>query len=340
MIDERREAQASLYALGALSADELPDFEQALRGNFELQLLVQEFRSTTEMLPFGLPIVSAPAGIKHSVMAAIGGDKALPPVGNQKEAAIFPAWLPWLLVGCLSLLCIALVGLGASFRRQSGELSEKLDQSQQAFTDLQHQHEELQGRLTQTGAKFSGRVAELEKQLIQKVEEAQHQKMEFRKQLDKSAAEVLQIQRQKAAFENQLRQASRELDRLRNNEPASTIPAANGPATLQVGLLKPTTDGPPGASGTAIWDNSQQKGLLLIENLPAPPSGNDYQLWLFDRRTGTPMSAGVFATGDATVSRLEFRTAIALDAGEKFTITVERKGGTSSPQGRVILAAN
>ena len=46
MIDERREAQASLYVLGGLPADEQREFEQALRTDLELQLMVRNFAAT------------------------------------------------------------------------------------------------------------------------------------------------------------------------------------------------------------------------------------------------------------------------------------------------------
>ena len=42
MSDERKEAQASLYALDALTGEELREFETALRSDLELQLLGAE----------------------------------------------------------------------------------------------------------------------------------------------------------------------------------------------------------------------------------------------------------------------------------------------------------
>ena len=60
MIDERREAQAAEYVVGALPADELRDFEQGLSSKLELQLFVKDLRESVEMLPFALPAVVPP----------------------------------------------------------------------------------------------------------------------------------------------------------------------------------------------------------------------------------------------------------------------------------------
>ena len=51
MIDERREAQASLYALGALPLEETREFETALRGDLRLQLLLAELSGALDGLP-------------------------------------------------------------------------------------------------------------------------------------------------------------------------------------------------------------------------------------------------------------------------------------------------
>src|SRR6266850_4772171 len=225
MIDERRETQAGLYAVGALPAEELREFEQALLDNLELQLLVQEFRATTEMLPFALPTATAPAALKARVLAGIDRNinsaKTAPPVAS--EPAIFPAWVPWTVASCLALLCIGLLGLSSGWRRDTRQLGEKLDQVQQAYAELQREQEALQTKLTTTGSNLVGKVTDLEKQLVEKTKEGQKQKTEFQKQLDKASAEVFGAQRQAALFQNQLRVANREIDRLRGLPPGTTL---------------------------------------------------------------------------------------------------------------------
>ena len=96
MIDERREAQAAEYVLGALPAEELRDFEQALLSNLELQLFVQELRASAEAIPFAsltqydVPSLYALKGeiVRRGVKAVTGFDMPVFPKRRFQHGAI------------------------------------------------------------------------------------------------------------------------------------------------------------------------------------------------------------------------------------------------------------
>ena len=54
---------------------------------------------------------------------------------------------------------------------------------------------------------------------------------------------------------------------------------------------KDTSYGP--AKIIIAWDPYQYRGVVAIQNLPAPPAGHDYQLWVLDPAAEAPISAGL-----------------------------------------------
>ena len=71
MISEHQQEQASLYALGAMTPDEVGAFEAELRGNPELLALTRSLQRTTQMLAGTSPAVELPPGLKDKVLRRI-----------------------------------------------------------------------------------------------------------------------------------------------------------------------------------------------------------------------------------------------------------------------------
>jgi hypothetical protein len=259
------------------------------------------------------------------------------------ESAVFPFWLPWALAACFAVLCIVLLGFGSAARRESSELSEKLGDARETQMQLQHQNEALQASIAAGRSNENSRIAALEKQLSQKSHESQesHKKItEARKEAEQAQSDFLHVKRQLNALQGQLAQTARELDRARGWPEGTTLNQGNRVANLRLGLLKPTTDGPPTAAGTSVWEIHDQKGLLLIENLPPLPPDRDYQLWLFDPKFSAPVSGGVFAVSEIGAARLEYRAAGLIETAERFGISIERKGGVTAPEGKMVMVSN
>ena len=121
-----------------------------------------------------------------------------------------------------------------------------------------------------------------------------------------------------------------------------TSPATTDRFTqLRIGVLNPTPDGSPRAVGVSVWDIAEQRGVLILENLPVLPSTQDYQLWLLgDPKIAGPVNAGVVGVDERGNARVQFRTAVLVDAAERFAISVERKGGVPAPQGKIVMLSN
>ena len=345
MIDERREAQASLYVLGALPMEEVRDFEQALRADLELQLLVSELRSAADAMVVAFPQVAPPPALKQSIMRAVWpADPGSMPVVVQPDSftRALQNWLPWALAACFALLCLLLLSLGHSFRRQATNFADQLEEKKQEYVELQRQNADLQNQIDQAATNYSKQVGDLRNQVVQKAEDAQkaqRQAADLQRQVEQKGAEVLHLERQANLLQRQLRQGADEIQRLNEQlaSPANLDPLAQ----LRMGVLIPFGRGPAGAAGASLWDVSQQKGQLMIEKLTPLPPTQDYQLWLVgDPKYTGPVSAGVFSVDLQGSVRIQFTTAVRVDTVGRFAVSVERKGGAAAPSDNVVMISN
>jgi anti-sigma-K factor RskA len=91
----------------------------------------------------------------------------------------------------------------------------------------------------------------------------------------------------------------------------------------------------PGAS--AELHVSGDQGMLVAENLPAPPEGRVYEVWLKHKGSKAPAPTNVLfmPRGDGSVE-----AAIpSVDGVEQVLVTDEPHGGVDEPSGKVLLSA-
>jgi anti-sigma-K factor RskA len=85
------------------------------------------------------------------------------------------------------------------------------------------------------------------------------------------------------------------------------------------------TQAAPKSSANIYWDSTSANVFLVVKNMPALPSDQQYQLWaLID---GKPNDLGVFnATQDKVILKMKNTK-----KAQAFAITIERQGGSPSP---------
>src|SRR5215472_15741446 len=71
MINERQQEQAALYALDALTADERPEFELALRTNSELGALVRSLQHVADAIALSTPSLPVPKALREKVLSRV-----------------------------------------------------------------------------------------------------------------------------------------------------------------------------------------------------------------------------------------------------------------------------
>ncbi|HJS73550.1 MAG TPA: anti-sigma factor [Vicinamibacteria bacterium] len=115
---------------------------------------------------------------------------------------------------------------------------------------------------------------------------------------------------------------------------SATLEAFTAPATRAVSLAG---QGPgQGAAAKAFVDPENRRLFLYVYNLPPPPAGQTYQLWLIVGGS-PPVSMGVF--GVETDGRARFDTAsVPAFSGEvTVAVTIEPAGGVPQPTGPMVL---
>jgi hypothetical protein len=97
------------------------------------------------------------------------------------------------------------------------------------------------------------------------------------------------------------------------------------------------TVGSPAPSGK-VFVNPSQGVVLVVSNLPAPPSGKVYEMWLLPRR-GLPLAAGLFQPAmDETALHVR-RGALDVSGAAAVTVTLENTGGAVKPTSQPLILA-
>jgi anti-sigma-K factor RskA len=80
------------------------------------------------------------------------------------------------------------------------------------------------------------------------------------------------------------------------------------------------------------WDPYEHRGVVSMQDLPTPPAGHDYQLWVLDPGAPAPLSAGLISDSRPfTVKPVTTST-------PGFAISLEPSGGRPEPTGPILFA--
>jgi len=111
----------------------------------------------------------------------------------------------------------------------------------------------------------------------------------------------------------------------------------SSPGKTTVKELKGTTEAP--AASAKILIDWQGHALLIVNGLPQPPKGKEYQLW-FIEPNHPPKPAKTFSTDTAGKGLLEERVGEVAREYGVFAITLEPAGGVQSPTGAIYLRSD
>jgi anti-sigma-K factor RskA len=81
----------------------------------------------------------------------------------------------------------------------------------------------------------------------------------------------------------------------------------------------------PSSMATVYWDTKSKEVYLLVNQLPKPVANKQYQLWAIV--DGKPVDVGIFDS----VEGLSFVKLKTIQKAEAFAITLEKKGGSATP---------
>jgi anti-sigma-K factor RskA len=116
------------------------------------------------------------------------------------------------------------------------------------------------------------------------------------------------------------------------NQRATRLQQSNDLLGLRLATLEAKDPAYAASKIMVAWDPYQHRGIVAMQDLPPPPPGHDYQLWVLDPHAPAPISAGLIAS-----SRPFTVQPVGTD-NPGFAISLEPAGGRPSPTGPILFA--
>jgi anti-sigma-K factor RskA len=143
-------------------------------------------------------------------------------------------------------------------------------------------------------------------------------------QNSKLARELDNLSRERASLSEELSRVGRQVDEIMS------------PGTRVIAMVG---DEEPQANAKVVWDTKEQRWVVYIFDLPAPPSDKTYQLWYVTAKA--KIDARVFRTDEQGRAVLKLTLPPEALAGLTATaVTLEPKGGSPQPTGKFYLKAS
>ncbi|MBI1343923.1 MAG: hypothetical protein GC171_13400 [Terrimonas sp.] len=145
----------------------------------------------------------------------------------------------------------------------------------------------------------------------------------------------LSLQKQNTAIRESLSSVQNDLDAAKNTiaglEADAKVIQGNN---IKMAALKGMPESPQ-SFATVYWDTTSKDVYLMVNNLPKPASNQQYQLWaLLD---GQPIDMGLLTITEKPLQLYKMKNARAAQA---FAITLEKKGGNPTPEGKMYVMGN
>lgn len=94
---------------------------------------------------------------------------------------------------------------------------------------------------------------------------------------------------------------------------------------VQMGSVKENKD----MKGVIYWNKGKQEAYLALQNMPVPPQGKQYQLWVI--QDGKPVDMGVIPNSMLTGADSIMKVSKLVASGQAFAISLEKEGGSPTP---------
>lgn len=299
-MDERSEELAALNALGMLESDEKRVLDGLGLSDRELRDLNADLEVVAAELSRLIPAAEPPADMKRRIRAKIrarGGAG----LSDLSPVALL-AGLGWATAVVLAVISLWLWRERADLTRQFSAL-----------------HQAIKPAAPQTGQQEPPRNLEDE---LKKIRD------DFESKKTAMAAETESLRQRESAANAKVAQLVGEakLQKQREAEMKMQI------VTLQSEVWEYRR-----SVMTVVWDGAHDQGVLMLDRMPRPESGKDYQLWVVDSQKSEPVSAGVVAVDDKGVAKIQFRPIEDVGESVKFVLSIEKKGGVPKKTGPTVL---
>ncbi len=299
MIDEPTREAAIDYLLGADTDAEHQDFQSRLDADAELRAHVEALREDIALLAYTAPPVEPPPALKSNILTAIRNERL-----SVKEADSAPDVAPMPRASKSTWLPWA---VAAAFAIFAGIL----------WTNNQSLLEESRELATQTA---------ISEDLFKQVAELESAQRTAAEALYASEKQVTELATRNADLSDKNKTLDEQMTAFRERSALAEMKVATLTSQLDASYL-----------ASIAWSQDDQTGILHVRRLPASDRDQDYQLWVLDKNQAAPVSAGVFRVAEDGSATIEFTPTQDVSADSSFAVSLEKSGGSKSPEGPIIL---
>ena len=326
MNSEQLQEQACLYVAGALPKDEAQQFEQALRGNHELRALVAGLRDASETIAEGIPQLPPPPGLKQRIFDQIESPRIIAPEFAPPRVSLVTRWVPLALAASFAILCVILLRDRSGSQERAATLAAKvqaLEKNSEQFTD--------QAQTTRAQALQLGALQQQLQTATERLVVLSTQSVAMQTQLGQNEA----LRKELDAMNRRAGELGALSEALRSQ--IAELQSAQRVSLMQIALLKSLLENSPDSVGVSVWDKEHQNGTFVADKLPTLADDKDYQLWILDPKYDKPVSAGVFVVDANGHARYDFTPSLPVEKSDRLAVSIERKGGSPQPEGKIVL---
>ncbi|MCZ6671827.1 MAG: anti-sigma factor [Verrucomicrobia bacterium] len=349
---EELENLAIAYLLDELGESERSAFEHRMAKEHELAKLVDDLeRSMGLAIMASTDLVEPSADLRDRLLDAIPEDESLSATVNEptseNKVVPFPvlkatlAVVGWAAAACLAIVYLnqrenfddlqteksSVIAENVSLQSRVGELSEAASANQARIEELSSsmdsalaENVSLQSRVGELSEAASASQARNE-ELSSSLDSALATNESLRAQLDQLSVQLVGVNVERDNLESivaNLRQQT-VLDK------------------VQIAALSSEIDEL--RYGFAVWDTEGDRGIVKVFNLQALDiPTQDYQFWVISPDQEAPIPAGVFQVDEQGRAEYAFAPTIPVTSVGAFAISLEPKGGSSSPTGPIVLS--
>lgn len=351
VIDEN-EPNASLYVLNLLNDAEASKFRAKLEQNVELRKEVRCLRDATIAVAKMCQVTLPPESLRKKVLAPNSAplpdpdfefiEEPEPATTPSPEAELIPqvpleiglpiktpqskpmapvrdraiaepsaasssqkSWkFPWFLA----------VVLGSLLARQAYENAESGKLMRKREIDVSSVLDQMRAKLKEQSSQLDVQRRVSSNSEKKMTEYAASQK-EWEQKYDRASAELV-------ATEKALIETIGKLDALEGSRAIENF---------SVTILATSSKNKARAYAVALWNQENQEGLLLAENLPTIDDNRIYQVWISDGETSSPINAGLLKVNKRGQGRVNIKPAKPVGKITRFTLTEEAKAGADFP---------
>jgi|GEM_PF-515048 len=304
MSPEEIEEQAIAYLLDELSESERSDFSALMARDSTVAALVEELESSMGLAALSETELREPSPeLRDRILADLPKqEKGKRPSESSSRVVGFPVAAG--VVGWAA--AAALVYVYFQERDRSGDLEGQLASSLRENEALSQAASVFETQAASLSEELKSAVAESEK-LQTRLEEGSVQLASARSDSERWEQVVGELQEQSVVDKVQIAGLRSEIDQLQY--------------------------------GITVWDTEADSGVVKVFNLPELDTPTeDYQLWVIAKDEAAPISAGVFQVDSQGNAEYRFGPDRPVQAAQAFAISRERKGGSSAPQGQIVLS--